>query len=325
MQSIFKFIISAAAAIVISACTDKQVVIKYHFAEVEEGREIISSSDSFTKSLHAFDLESRLSEAGLEPSESNYLELGRRSVLEWSEKEIRMITDRAAKLQARIDSCGYKLPIPEDITLIKTSMVEEGGAGGYTRGANIFLASFERLPEEKSYRMDYILAHELFHVLTRHNADFRKAMYRQIGFEILDHEIEFPDCLLEMRISNPDVARYDSWSTFTINGVETPCTMWYRKVREYTGGPFFTYGEPCLLPLDADFKPVMNADGSPVIYELSEAVDFNSRIGINTDYVINPEEVLADNFAFALLDFFPNGNGSPELTERLKEVMRGNW
>lgn len=300
--------------------------INFHFATLEEGQQIISASDEFTQSLHKFDLVSRLQEAGMEPTRENYRLLGKKSVMAWTEVEKQHINEAAAYLQHRIDSCGYKLPIPEDITLIKTSMVEEGRAAGYTRGTNIFLASCEKMTPRGKAFLKVLLAHELFHVLTRTCPDFREAMYAQIGFKLIGHDIKANDKLLEMRITNPDVNRYDSYSMFTIDGRKIPCAMWFHTdTFDYKGGPFFTYGKPGLLPLDKDFNPILNEDGTPVIYPTEKASDFFDMVGKNTSYIINPEEVLADNFAFALLDYFMEGNPSPEVTARLREVMKGTW
>lgn len=300
--------------------------INFRFATLEEGQKIISATDEFTESLHSFDLISRLQEQGLEPTRENYRLLGKKSVQEWTEVEKQNINEAAAFLQHCIDSCGYKLPIPEDIVLIKTSMVEEGGAGGYTRGTNIFLMKCDKLSPKGKAFLKILLAHELFHVLTRTCPEFREAMYAQIGFKLIGHDIKANDKMLEMRITNPDVNRYDSYSMFTIGGKKMPCAMWFHTPTfDYKGGPFFTYGKPGLIPLDKNFDPILKEDGNPVIYGTEEATDFYDMVGRNTGYIINPEEVLADNFAFALTDHFMEGKNSPEVTERLRNVMRGAW
>ena len=300
--------------------------LKFHFATLEEGQKIISASDGFTQSLHKFDLISRLQEQGMQPTEENYRKLGKKSVLAWTEAEKKDINEAAAYLQHYIDSCGYVLPIPEEINLIKTTMVEEGSAAGYTRGTNIFLMSCENMTPKRKMFLKHLLSHELFHVLTRTCPEFREAMYAQIGFKLIGHDIKANDKLLEMRITNPDVDRYDSYSVFEIDGKKVPCAMWFHTPTfDYKGGAFFTYGKPGLLPLDKNFDPILKEDGTPVIYDIEKAVDFHKYIGKNTSYVINPEEVLADNFAFALIDLFLEGNPSPDLTARLRGVMKGTW
>ncbi len=320
----FTFVLFLGLNTVIAAEPDSK--INFHFATLEEGQKIISATDEFTESLHNFDLVSRLQEQGLEPTRENYRLLGKKSVQEWTDVEKKNINEAAAFLQHRIDSCGYKLPIPRDIVLIKTSMVEEGKAAGYTRDTNIFLTSQEKLTPGGRAFLKVLLAHELFHVLTRTCPEFREAMYAQIGFKLIGHDIKANDKMLEMRITNPDVNRYDSYSMFTIDGKKVPCAMWFHtSTFDYKGGPFFTYGKPGLIPLDKNFDPVLKENGDPVIYPTEKASDFYNMIGKNTGYIINPEEVLADNFAFALTDYFMEGKNSPEVTERLINVMKGAW
>ena len=125
-----------------------------------------------------------------------------------------------------------KLPFPEEVRLIKSTIKEEGGAGGYTRDTYIVL--IDRLLEHPEY-VTKLLAHEAFHVLTRNNPDFRKKMYSIIGFNILPKEIEFPEELKERFISNPDVIRHDSYATFTINGEKKDCCMVIYSTKPYEG------------------------------------------------------------------------------------------
>ena len=150
-------------------------------------------------------------------------------------------------------------------------------------------------------------------------------MYHEIGFELLDHDIDFGKKLFDIRITNPDVNRYDHYSIFEIDGKKTPCTMWFFTAEEYKGGPFYMYGQPALVPLDQDFRPVLDRKGDPILYNPNRVKGFYDLIGKNTHYIINPEEALADNFAFALTDFFPEGQPDPEVTERLRKVMKGSW
>ena len=55
-------------------------------------------------------------------------------------------------------------------------------------------------------------------------------------------------------------------------------------------------------------------DDPSILYDPEEAEDFWEIFGKNTEYVVDPEEVLADNFAYALI-MGPEGYdyASPEL------------
>ena len=60
---------------------------------------------------------------------------------------------------------------------------------------------------------------------------------------------------------------------------------------------FFDYIKIGLIPLNEQFIPIQE-NGETIIIPIEQAEDLYEKIGKNTDYVINPEEVLADNFAF---------------------------
>ena len=46
---------------------------------------------------------------------------------------------------------------------------------------------------------------------------------------------------------------------------------------------------------------------------------FYGQVGHNTDYIIHPEEILADNFALLLLE--EKGVRSPEIIKKMKDIL----
>ena len=150
-------------------------------------------------------------------------------------------------------------------------------------------------------------------------------MYRIIGFTRLEKEIQFPDDVLTLRISNPDVSCYDSYANITVNGVKQNCTMINVANKAYEGGSFFRYLKVGFIPLDNNFTPIVK-DGKTVIYDLDDATDFYNLVGRNTGYVINPEECLADNFSIAVNGFQPSPRRqelpNPEIVEKIREALK---
>ena len=61
-------------------------------------------------------------------------------------------------------------------------------------------------------------------------------------------------------------------------------------------------------------------NGETIIIPIEQAEDLYEKIGKNTDYVINPEEVLADNFAFMIVE--KKDLPTPEVVNRMKEVLK---
>lgn len=114
-------------------------------------------------------------------------------------------------------------------------MAEEGGAAAYTR-ENIICVGEDVLKRVPASRLAVLIAHETFHILTRNNPAFRKAMYSLIGFNVLDNEIMFSKDITDRRISNPDVNRYDSYAMLTVDGEKRPYTMLIYSDKDYEGG-----------------------------------------------------------------------------------------
>ena len=52
---------------------------------------------------------------------------------------------------------------------------------------------------------------------------------------------------------------------------------------------------------------------------MSEIGNFFEQVGRNTQYIIHPEEIMADNFTFAILGKEDLSN--PELVAEIKEVL----
>ncbi len=39
----------------------------------------------------------------------------------------------------------------------------------------------------------------------------------------------------------------------------------------------------------------------PIVHRLADVSNFFEQVGVNTPYIINPEEILAENFVYALI------------------------
>lgn len=269
---------------------DAVAQVKLRFASKEEAMEMIVEDDAYTNGWGSFDLDCRAGHK--DATKSEVLKMMQDNCLEYSDEEKDILAKCMSMIEDTLKSYGWTVPMPEEIVFVKTTMKEEGGAGGYTRKNRIYLSG----ANSTHWRSVRLVAHELFHVLTRNDAEFRRKMYSVIGFNVLDHEFEFAKDILDKRISNPDVSRYDSYAELTIGDTKRPCTMMFYSDREYDGGSFFTYSKIGLIPLDDELKPIVR-NGMTEIHPLEECSDFYDLVGNNTRYVINPEECLADNFA----------------------------
>lgn len=291
--------------------------IPFRFATRAEAQMLITDIDDYTRNWNQFDINARLQKVN--GRKSQLLTMAMNETRNWSDQEKEKVNLAIKTITSQITKQKLNLPFPEEIILVKTSMKEEGNAAGYTRKNWIALGE-KMIQEASNETLTSILAHEIFHVLTRNDLQFKKAVYATIGFTVLDREILFPSDIAKKRISNPDVSRYDSYGAFTIQGEKKNCTMLLYTTKEYDGtGTFFDYAKVGLIPLNNELIPIQQ-NGETIIYDLNMAEDFFTQVGQNTEYIINPEEILADNFSNI---FIPRQEiKSPEIIEQLRNVLK---
>ena len=225
--------------------------INFHFATIEEGRTLITTEDNYARNLSKFDIIARLQNP--QGTEVELTDLSVRSLREWTEEEKEKIKIMMYAINDSIRKNNFRLPLPPTITLVKSTLEEEGGAAGYTRSNWIALTDrlFTHLPE--SFHTTLLL-HELFHVLTRNSIEFKREMYATIGFTVENQELKYPQDLLNLRISNPDIDKYDSYATFMVDGEAQKCAMILYADKPYTSGNFFEYMTVLAFAAFADAK-----------------------------------------------------------------------
>ena len=198
--------------------------------------------------------------------------------------------------------------------MIKTTGDEEGHAF-YTRDTAIIMPG----PETEKASIDVLkktIAHELFHILSRTNPDVREQLYQAIGFSKCD-EVQLPADLASRKITNPDAPRNDHALQLHFGGKEFPAVPILLSTSEKydpkRGGEFFNYLQfKFLLP------PKPGTD-KPELVDPAYVSGFFEQIGHNTEYVIHPEEILAENFALLVLG--ATDVKSPEILAKIRQLV----
>ena len=272
--------------------------IPHRYASTEEGRKLLLGNTEYYANYTQNDIDFRLRKSGGTLDE--LLEASAQSVGEFSFIEKFYLDSRLAKMHRTLKRNGYELPPVEEIVFVSTDMDLESGASGYTHGTQIYLNTvsikvYAYLSFIPGFRQaaDELLWHELFHCLTRNHPDFRREMYSLIRFTVADSDFEIPPCVKEYCLSNPDVEHHDSYATFLIDGQETDCFAVWITTKHYAAvlSGWSDYETTALIPID----------GTDIYYTREQASNFDEVFGTNTYYVIDPEECMADNFAYAML------------------------
>ncbi|MXZ35511.1 MAG: hypothetical protein F4Z21_09820 [Acidobacteria bacterium] len=294
--------------------------IRLLFASPEEGREILRTRDGFIRRLSPFDRAARL-KTDRDVSESEFLSFVAGKVIEWDSADRERVEQAFDRIRPALDE--YRLNWPENVHFVHTTGEEEGGAA-YTRGKAVVLprTRLDQSPE----KLARLVAHELFHILSRHDRDLRDRLYRVIGFERCP-EVELPEPMARRRITNPDAPV----NAHRIRVQQEGRQYWaipvlYSSSERYDplqGGTFFKYLQFRLL-LEAVEDETAAASTSAVspsrLVEVKEVSGFFEQIGRNSAYIIHPEEILAVNFALIVTGEteFP----SPEVAERIRSALR---
>lgn len=297
-------------------CTEKLINI-VHFESVDTAKALLSQQDKFTDSWSQMDIDFRMQKAN--STKAELLKFIPTQAREWSINEKNILLSVLDSIDTDIDTQGFNIDFPQKLFLVKTTLNEEmPDATGYTR-ANYIVFNGDKITETNSM-LKLVVAHELFHILTRHNPAFKKKMYKIIGFNLID-EIPYPQNLIDSKLTNPDAPYNDSYISLLVKDQLINCTMIIYSDRKYSGGDIFDYLHIGFLKLkDPENKEVCYVNGEPVIYHQNEISNFFEQIGRNTEYIVQPEEILADNFAFTILGL--EGLPNPEIIDAIKKILK---
>jgi hypothetical protein len=301
------------------------------FVSAEEGARILTRRDIFVAELSPFDRSARL-EVAREVPEAEYLAFVAKQARDWTPQERDRLRGILEGFQR--DTAAWKVPLPRDVWLVKTTGLEEGRAA-YCRGPAVVLP--ENVIAEDPARLRTTVYHELFHVFSSTHPNLRKALYAIVGFELTRAEIVPPPALLRRRLTNPDAPRLAAFTRVRVDGKTVAATPFLSGKSDLydakAGGRFFDQMDFRLLVLDVDpatgvAEPALSESGEPRLVSVKDVPDYLDRVGRNTNYIIHPEEVLADNFVLlvdrAKASGAPGGATvqSPEILEKLDALLK---
>lgn len=286
------------------ACFAKKTLAeRLQFAGADRAEKILRRPDVWARQLSAFDRGARM--RTLEPtSTQSFLAFTGDAALDWTPAEQAYWTLQADRLSDALAGLNPRLP---QIFMVKTTGLEEFNAA-YTRNRSIMLPQ-ERLDIAGDERRDFfLLAHELFHVLSTENPALRSELYALLGFERFA-TFEYPAELEERRLSNPQAHHNEhALAVQTPDGLREvvpvlQSTVPLEDIIELpTSGPPPIFGvlDIVLLPVDIGTGAVLrDASGEPIRYGFGNT-SWVPQMRRNSSYIIHPEELVADNFALLM-------------------------
>ena len=305
---------TAAYAEAVPVETPLTTKLTAHFATVEEGQQLMRDRTLFHAQIAESTLGFFLQRKG--GTLEDYIAYSVEQVMAFTPEEEQRVNDTLDWLSDQLEKHGLSLPDPGEITFVKSTSMEALGSAGYTSGGTIFLGWFTYTPMYYTDEMfRELVVRELSHCLSRLYPEYQQALYSLIHFTVLDQDIEVPEEILNQIIANPDVEHHNSYATFTIGGEKKDCYLVFLtdSVFEEPGDTFFEGMYSGVVPLDESR-----------VYRVDEVDDFWDVVGRNTNYVEDPEELMATSLAYAIMhlddgyDSFPN----PEILEGIVDYLK---
>ncbi len=224
-------------------------------------------------------------------------------VLDFTAAEVVLVKKVMQKVYDKVNQLSPNI-FPQQIRLIKTHANHYGPGTYYTREDCIVIPKFVLSTFDEGSFYSTML-HELFHIYSRYNPEMQKALYQLIGFKAISHPefLKMSDALKNRILLNPDGVNY----AFAIN-LKTqederiqaiPIIVSNESRYVETKNEFFAYLNFSLYKIEPPLSRLIpvkaDKDGfSPL--KLNELPDFFRQIKDNTNYIIHPDEIMADNF-----------------------------
>jgi len=234
---------------------------------------------------------------------------------------LRSAMDEALRLS---QSLLKKYPLPDTIRVGIIQGDLYGPSVFYTRENGIYVP--EPMVKAGNRKMlTTVLIHEIFHIQSRNYPKLQEKLYAHLGFKKLDLPIIYPKSFISQTLLNPDGTDWDYYIPLSIDDKKVfafPLIVSKKSYFDPAEPNFFSYLKFQLFPLQRQKEG----------YKLSYEGDFNGldskwmtpffeRITKNTNYIIHPDELMADNFVF-LTKWIEKETAPDNISESGKGLLR---
>jgi hypothetical protein len=309
---------AAFAAFILTACATAQSTPapapqRFVIATPEQGAPVFTADDEFMAVVTPADISIRTRMP--EGTRADLVRTYAGALEPWTDAERARLEAMLARREAQLQSVARWLP--ESVLLVKSNGAADTSLP-HTRGNAINMGM--QLPASDD-DLDGLFFHELFHVLSRHNAARHDEMYALIGF--VPCAINLPADVRARTVTNPD-APHLRWAAPTGEAGNFVTAVLFADPPRWNPeqpvfGRYFNL-RFLLSELGSDGQCTLALqNGGPVELGGEQAIAaFHAVAGANTNYVLHPEELLADNFSQLMMgETVPN----PEVHARLAAFL----
>ena len=289
----------------------------FGFAAVPQARSILGARDDYVRATAPLERAAALHTTET-VDEARYVRYMESAPLPWSDAERRQLAPLLEQLDRFL--APLKWSRPEPILLIKA---QESFLEGlpHTRGNAIVLQQGNLTNPPAP--LPYIVAHELFHVLSRNNPELRERLYAAIGFRPCA-KVEIPESIARLRITNPDAPQSRHAIAVRYQGRPVEALPYPRLTSDAidTRQGFQEQARVSWLLVDRQGDTCTARPGDAI--EPKDLQGLYEQVGRNTEYLWHAEEILADNFALLFLTSQRTDLPqlpSPEVIEKVRAIL----
>lgn len=322
-----------AAADVRVPLSEKTTIV---FLNIQSAADAIVSEegDPFFRVLSPIDIEARLGRSTDGMSKEQAIqalkEHFRSAVLDWTSGEVEMLAASCRRIHQRAAQLCPAF-LPAEWKFVKTDGSDEGGAA-YTRGDAVILPA-SKFPAAADPagpgKLDRLLAHETCHVYGRTHPGVRARLFARFGFAFVG-PIEWTGPLADRKITNPDGPMADAvirlrrrdGSEFDATAILYSPIDRFDPARGQGVFRYFRFGFVEVAQSNGVWRMVSGATADPTVLGTHEISGYFDQIGRNTEYIIGPDEILAENVAIGLAASPDQAIPDPAIPRDLLEIIR---
>ncbi|MBB6214356.1 hypothetical protein HNQ80_000436 [Anaerosolibacter carboniphilus] len=271
--------------------------LTFTFASMKEGQEILVQRDDYLRVMRPFERSLKM-QANTYVPESAFGAFLKASVMPWTQEEMEKLKKGSSDLIKRLDQ--LEIDFHENILLVKTDGREEWNSA-YTRANGIILPE-KKLKNYGGEKLVRLLAHELFHIISRKRPALREQLYKMLGFTIIS-EISFPKLLESRILTNPDAPLYDNYIEVFVEGAKAqvvPIVLLKESYENINAKEDIFHSIAMKLAVleeqQGEWK-VQCREENPLILNLEDVSGLLEQVGEDMERFNQVEEILAENFA----------------------------
>jgi hypothetical protein len=292
---------------------------RVHFATVGEARTILAQRDDWAEACGEVQRAALMQRPPPAPVDA-FLQWQADNVRPWTTAEQQRWRRALTAITPRLNA--LHLPLPPQVVLVR-STGQESAATPHTRSQAIVLPGNANL---QGFTDGELLAHELWHVVSRRQPRLASRLYALIGFEPVG-ELQWPQAWARLRIADQDAPHLQHAMQVRVGGQPhwiIPVVVAAKEQPDRIHGETLdNLMQTRLLEVQPGFNSqptrAVLRDGQPVWWRIDDVPDYLEHLGGNTDYVLHPEETIADN-VMLLVSQRPAPN--PALLQRIEAVLR---